>query len=102
MRESENHTRARHWSLVFGWTIGPFVLNFLVLAAQAALGWPKLPAVGVLTLALPVFLGATCVVVLYRPKKWDYLILLVPYCLTYGVVVFGLTIVFAIMLGAQK
>jgi hypothetical protein len=86
---------------MIGWTVGPFLVSFIVLAVQAALGWPKHPIVGFITYGLPLAFGLVCAALLYRPKGWNYL-LAVPYCLAYGVAIIAVTIVYAIMLGAQK
>ena len=86
---------------MIGWTVGPFLVSFLFVALQAVLGWPKFPAIGFLTYGVPLAIGVACAAILYRPRGWNYL-LVVPYCLAYGVALVGLTIVYAIMLGAQK
>lgn len=94
------NTARQKW-LLLGWTIGPFVLNFMGLGVQASLGWPKISWLQFATLFVPILFGAVCAIRLYRPRRWDFL-LAVPYFLTYTVAQFATTIVFAIMLGAPK
>jgi hypothetical protein len=87
--------------LILGWTVGPFVVSLLVVALHAAMGWPRYAGIGFITFGVPLAFGVACAAILYRPRGWNYL-LVVPYCLAYAGALVGLTIVYAIMLGAEK
>jgi hypothetical protein len=88
--------------LTFGYTLGPFVSNFLIQIVMSYLNWPRVePKFGFFLFSLPVLLGCICLLLRARLKGWFVLVLL-PYAviLFVGSGVFG--IVTAIVLGAPK
>ena len=87
--------------LFIGWSVGPFLVAFLVLAFVSIIGWPSLQYLGLAIPLLPVIVGLVCFVTQIRPKGLQCLVV-IPYSAGYLLMVLYASVVIAVILGAPK
>jgi hypothetical protein len=87
--------------LILAWTLGPFLINFLAIALHAALKWPKHSPQGFFMIVLPSAFGLCCWILSVRPKGMEW-VSTIAYLIAVVFMMFFMSIVLAILFGAQK